>query len=143
MLEELSYPAWDLVKHRTNISHIVGVAIGIIDNIQFKMFKLYSFIFFIFLLANGIILFLTAGKGQTACEINLSKQGKKIAGLPKSTALKMEFVIVGKVETEQKEITQKILVRFQMLSCPRRNNFFQDSLGNDCCWHMHISDLLN
>lgn len=50
VLEELSYAAWDVVKHRTNISHIMGVASGIIDNTKFKIFKLYSFLFFIFYL---------------------------------------------------------------------------------------------
>lgn len=50
VLEELSYPAWDLDKHRANISHMVSVANGIIGNTQFKIFKLYYFLFFIFYL---------------------------------------------------------------------------------------------
>lgn len=49
VLQEQSYPAWGLDKHRTNISHIMDSANCIIGNTQFEMFKLY------FLLANDSI----------------------------------------------------------------------------------------
>lgn len=131
------------MKHRANPSHIMGFS----QWHKLQCFLKYLILIFPFFFPLQLVSYSFWSQEEQLVKQTRQSRVSSYQGCLSQFNPKIHFMIPleggGRGENQNQKNPTGNTVRFQMLRCPSKINFFQDSMGNDHCQHVHISDSLN